>query len=139
MLNGFIGGVMIGCSAVLLMGLMGRIAGISGMITGIFSGSKFERLCRLLFMIGLIAAPALLTLAGFPVEFDPRRSPTWLILSAGVLVGLGTRVSNGCTSGHGVCGLARLSPRSAVAVATFLSTAMLTIFIARHVLMVGAP
>lgn len=134
MLSGLIGGVLIGVSASCLMLCLGRIAGISGMLTGLFAGESAERLGRLLFLLGMIAAPLLLNVAGYEVSFGDRRSTTGLILAAGLLVGFGTRLGSGCTSGHGVCGLARLSPRSLAAVSTFLVTAMLTVYVMRHVI-----
>ena len=132
------GGVLIGLSAVLVMGLFGRIAGITGITMGVvgarvpFKGAP-DRDWRLAFMLGLIAAPLLIALLGGTVV---QSVPTSLIGMglAGLLVGLGTSIGSGCTSGHGVCGLARLSVRSMVAVPTFMVTGFVTVYLLRHVL-----
>lgn len=132
------GGVLIGLSAVMVMGFFGRIAGISG-ITGGFLGAVLpmrgaprDRDWRVAFLLGLIAAPLLVMLAGGTVA---QSVPANLggMLVAGLLVGLGTALGSGCTSGHGVCGLARLSRRSLVAVVTFMAAGVVTVFVLRHV------
>ena len=134
------GGVLIGLSAVMVMALFGRIAGISGITTGAIrlgpatggSGSD-DRSWRIAFVAGLIAAPLLVALVSGPV---PQTVPADLLGMglAGLLVGAGTAIGSGCTSGHGVCGLARLSARSLAAVATFMVVAFATVFALRHVL-----
>lgn len=133
------GGILIGLSAVMVMGLFGRIAGISGITKG-FLGAVLptpdtprDRDWRLAFLLGLMAAPLALTLAGETVS---QTVPTNLIgmAVAGLLVGLGTALGSGCTSGHGVCGLARLSLRSFAAVVTFMAAGFATVFVLRHVL-----
>lgn len=134
-LSAAIGGGLIGLAAVLLMATTGRIAGVSGFVSRLLppfgDGQSFVRLA---FVIGLIAAPPLYTLAtGYPVEILVT-SNAGLLIGAGFLVGFGTVLGNGCTSGHGVCGIARLSPRSLVATGVFMATALLTVYIARHVL-----
>ncbi len=129
-----IGGILIGLSAVLVMALFGRIAGISGITTGALPARRDDWAWRLAFVAGLIAAPLLvLALTGTPVR---QTVPTDLLAMAvaGLLVGFGTVMGSGCTSGHGVCGLARLSPRSMVAVVTFMATAFITVFVLRHLL-----
>lgn len=126
------GGMLIGCSASLLLACNGRVAGISGIVNGIYPNSSFERSWRLLFLAGLIGAAAV-AFHFFPAS-QPHRmnfSRSALIL-AGLLVGVGTRMGNGCTSGHGVCGLGRLSLRSLAAVLVFMGVALLTVAATRH-------
>lgn len=126
------GGVFIGLSATLLLAFNGRIAGISGMVNGAITFTKTE-VWRWMFILGML-------LGGILYEYGLSSHPTptskfapWAMILGGFLVGFGTRMGNGCTSGHGVCGLGRLSLRSLVAVLTFLITAILTVFIVRHV------
>lgn len=129
------GGAMIGCAAVLLMATHGRIAGISGIAVRMFPPFlDKDALGRVLFILGLVAAPAIYAmLTGFwaPMEITGGNV---LLAAAGVLVGFGSVWGNGCTSGHGICGLSRLSLRSLVAVAAFMSTAIVTVFITRHMI-----
>lgn len=126
-----LGGMLIGTAALLVWVMLGRIVGISGIIGTLPSAPAAERGWRLAFLIGLVAAPALYgLLAVVPRPHDP---PGILaVLVGGFLVGLGTRLGGGCTSGHGVCGLARLSPRSIAATAMFMGVAAATVFVARH-------
>ena len=127
-----LGGVLIGLSAVLVMALFGRIAGISGITTGALPMRRDDWDWRLAFVAGLIAAPLLvLAITGTPVRQTVPIDLTAMAI-AGLLVGFGTVMGSGCTSGHGVCGLARLSPRSLVAVLTFMTTAFLTVLVLRH-------
>lgn len=128
-----IGGALIGLSAVLLMALEGRIAGISGIAARLLPPyGKGGVLSRLGFVIGLIAAPLLVAAAtGAPVV-QTVSSNLPLMLIAGLLVGFGSVYGSGCTSGHGVCGLARLSPRSLVATLVFMAVAIATVFVVRH-------
>ena len=131
--GGLIGGALIGLAAVLLLALNGRIAGVSGILGGLItSTSRGERFWHLAFIFGLIAGAGLYVLArgGLPLELQAGRLT---LLFAGLLVGVGTRLGSGCTSGHGVCGLARRSPRSLMATMTFIITAALTVFLTRHV------
>lgn len=134
-----LGGALIGLSAVMVMGLFGRIAGISGITNGFLgavvpmSGAPRDRDWRLAFLLGLIAAPLVVMLAGGTVEQTVPSSLGGMAV-AGLLVGLGTALGSGCTSGHGVCGLARLSRRSLVAVLTFMAAGFATVFVLRHVL-----
>lgn len=128
-----IGGLLIGTSAALLLAFNGRIAGISGIVSGALGGAR-DRSWRWVFLIGML-------LGGTVYEYGLSTQPTpssvfspWAMIIGGFLVGFGTRLGNGCTSGHGVCGLGRLSIRSLAAVVTFLSTAMITVFVMRHVL-----
>lgn len=128
------GGVMIGLAVVILMIGLGRIAGISGIVRGLFTISFSDVWWRLAFLTGLIGAPYIFnkltgTLPDFAMTGDP-----YLIVAGGLLVGFGTSLGNGCTSGHGVCGLARLSKRSLVATLVFMLGAIVTVFIMRHVM-----
>jgi uncharacterized membrane protein YedE/YeeE len=126
------GGALIGAAAALLLLANGRIAGISGILGGLLGPSARDWAWRTAFVVGLLAGPALFRLgAGHWPEV--RIGASWpMLVAAGLLVGFGTRLGSGCTSGHGVCGLARLSPRSFGAVATFMAAAMLTVFLVRH-------
>ncbi|HEX5958421.1 MAG TPA: YeeE/YedE thiosulfate transporter family protein [Hyphomicrobiaceae bacterium] len=127
-----IGGALIGLAATLLMLLTGRIAGISGILAG--SLRSDDRSWRIAFITGLILAPLVAGLAGYPLP-PPQLPASWsLIVGSGLLVGFGTRMAGGCTSGHGVCGLARLSPRSLVATAVFMATAVAVVAVSRHVI-----
>jgi uncharacterized membrane protein YedE/YeeE len=151
-LQGLIGGVLIGLSATWLMATLGRIAGISGIIgTLVTARPPGDSAWRLAFLLGLISGPIVLMLAGggagnvagsgVDVTGEVIGAPAGgvpLMLLAGLLVGLGTGLGSGCTSGHGVCGLSRLSVRSLVATLTFLVTAIVTVFVARHVIGGGA-
>jgi uncharacterized membrane protein YedE/YeeE len=128
-----IGGALIGFAAILLMVLTGRIAGISGILGDLVDLAGGDRLWRVAFLAGLIAAPLLLAAAGHGLR--PPAMPGWaVILIAGLLVGFGTRLGSGCTSGHGICGIARLSPRSIAATIVFMVTAVITVAITHHVL-----
>jgi uncharacterized membrane protein YedE/YeeE len=130
-LSGAIGGALIGLSAVMLMLTAGRIAGISGIFGGLFAAA--DRGWRIAFLVGLVLAPLTAMLAGYRVPV-PEMPASWgLIVAAGLLVGFGTRLGGGCTSGHGVCGIARLSPRSVVATCVFMAVAVVTVAIMRHV------
>jgi len=128
-LQSALGGALIGLAAVLLMAALGRVAGM----TGILSGAIFERGrgWRLAFLLGAVAAPALMRAAGVEIAFDSPVPRPWLVVG-GVLVGIGVSYGGGCTSGHGVCGNARLSPRSLVATGCFMAAAFATVFVIRH-------
>ena len=129
-----VGGVMIGVAALLLMLLHGRVMGISGILGGIVRPAARDDVpWRLLFVAGALLGPlAVISLVGRPVDVVPVASGVVLPV-AGFLVGLGTAIGSGCTSGHGICGLARLSMRSAAAVGMFMITAVVTVYIVRHV------
>ena len=127
------GGVLIGLAAVLLLWSIGRIAGISGIATGAIEGARGDRAWRLAFLAGLMIAGAI-ALQFVPAPPRTQTASAPLLLAAGFLVGFGTRLGSGCTSGHGVCGLGRLSRRSLAAVATFMGFAMATTFIVRHMI-----
>jgi uncharacterized protein len=131
-LGGLIGGALIGLAAVLLLALNGRIAGISGILGGLITSTgRGDRFWRCAFIFGLLAGAGLYALtSGLPLELQAR-GPTLLV--AGLLVGFGTRLGSGCTSGHGVCGLARRSPRSLLATMVFMVAAALTVFLTHHI------
>lgn len=126
------GGVLIGLAATLLLWLDGRIAGVSGILNGVLFPAAADVAWRIAFIAGLVGAAGLYMalVPGAPV---PRGDfPRLGLVVAGLLVGFGTRMGNGCTSGHGVCGLGRLSMRSLAAVTTFMATAIATTFVVRH-------
>jgi uncharacterized membrane protein YedE/YeeE len=126
------GGVLIGIAATLLLWLNGRIAGVSGVLGGVLFPQRADLAWRIAFIVGLVAAAGLY-LALVPGAYTPRVDfPRWALVAGGLLVGFGTRMGNGCTSGHGVCGLGRLSLRSLAAVLTFMATAIATTFLIRH-------
>lgn len=130
-ITAIVGGLLIGLAATLLLWLNGRIAGISGIFGDLLDAGSSERDWRLLFLVGLVVAPFLLAAGGFVMP-EPAM-PHWLVIAgAGLAVGIGTRLSGGCTSGHGICGLSRLSPRSLVATGVFMVTAIVVVAIVRH-------
>ena len=126
---------MIGLAALLLMLAHGRVMGVSGILGGIVMPSGNSDIgWRVLFVIGMLAGPfAVIHLLDRPVDIMPAASGMILPV-AGFIVGLGTAIGSGCTSGHGICGLARLSPRSLVAVGFFMATGIATVFLVRHVM-----
>lgn len=126
------GGILIGLSATLLLWLNGRIAGVSGIFNGVLFPKKGDVSWRVAFLIGLIGAAGIY-MAFVPGAPLPRTDFSRVgLVVAGLLVGFGTRMGNGCTSGHGVCGLGRLSMRSLASVLTFMATAIATTFVMRH-------
>ena len=126
-----IGGMLIGAAALLLMIANGRVMGVSGILGGLL-GTSDARSWRLAFLLGAVAAPLLLVQTGlFEIDIQPVASG-FLLYGAAFLVGLGTAIGSGCTSGHGICGLSRLSLRSLAAVCTFMVTAIVTVFVLRH-------
>jgi len=129
------GGVLIGIAAAMFALLNGRIAGISGVLGGLLRPAQGDVVWRIAFVVGLIAAPAVyLLVATLP---RPTIDADWpALVIAGILVGVGTRYSSGCTSGHGVCGLSRLSLRSLVATVAFMAAGFATVFVVRHLLIV---
>jgi uncharacterized membrane protein YedE/YeeE len=130
-LSALLGGAMIGLAATLLLLSLGRIAGISGILAGGLGPSGTDRSWRLAFLAGLLAPGLVLVVVGQVPDFTFVAGGP-LLLIAGLLVGFGTRLGSGCTSGHGVCGLARLSSRSLVAVLTFMAAGFVTVAILRH-------
>jgi len=130
--SALIGGCLIGAAAGLLLWLDGRIAGVSGIFGGLPEARSGDRAWRVAFLAGLILGPALCgAIVVQPVPFDVTSSIPILVI-AGLLVGFGTRLGNGCTSGHGVCGLARFSKRSLVATISFFAAAVVTVTVVRH-------
>ena len=127
------GGALIGLSAVILMALNGRVVGASGILAGFLTPGSPGSIWKLAFVAGAVAAPALAVLLGAQIPFAVPVSNAALMVG-GVIVGVGVIYGSGCTSGHGVCGMARLSPRSIAATATFMVTAFATVFVIRHVL-----
>ena len=138
-LSATIGGLLIGLSATILWVVNGRTAGISNIAGGIYPVRRGDELWRMVFLIGLpiggwigyVIGPAILP--EIPATLPVIELPMFWLVAAGLLVGVGTRVGRGCTSGHGVCGIARLSPRSIVATATFMITTGLTVYVVRHI------
>ena len=128
-----VGGILIGLASVWLLAANGRIAGISGILHGLFVQPPGDRLWRALFVIGLVAAGFAWHLYAGPAPAREGFGLGWAA-AAGLLVGFGTRIGGGCTSGHGVCGLGRFSLRSLVAVAVFMASGMAATYVMRHVL-----
>ena len=128
-----IGGALIGLSAVLLMLLNGRIAGVTGVFAGLIDPLANDRAWRATFIVGLIVAPLSAALLGYSIPAPHMPTSFTTIAVAGLLVGFGTRLSNGCTSGHGICGIARLSPRSITATVIFMVAAIVVVALTRHV------
>jgi uncharacterized protein len=129
-----LGGVLIGVSASWLLLATGWIAGISGILGGLLASGGDDKLWRALFVAGLIGGCWLVRSAGGDAIAVTISASTGELVLAGLLVGFGTRVANGCTSGHGVCGMARLSPRSIAATLTFMASGALTVFVTRRLL-----
>jgi hypothetical protein len=128
------GGALIGLASTLMMLSSGRIAGIAGIAGGLFRPQAGEVGWRVAFLAGLVLGPAAVGLLGGPVPVPTFQTDTLGMVAAGLLVGFGTRLGAGCTSGHGVCGLARLAPRSFAATLIFMATAIGTVAVVRHVL-----
>lgn len=127
------GGILIGLATASLLLLNGRIAGISGILGGLLRPAKGDISWRVAFIVGLIFSPFAFRLAA-PLPATQVNTDTMTLIIAGLLVGLGTRYGSGCTSGHGVCGISRLSPRSMVATASFMLAGFVTVFIVRHLI-----
>lgn len=127
------GGILLGLASALFILVNGRILGISGILGGLLSPKAGDVAWRLAFVLGLLAAPMLY--AGLRGPWEVRIDAGWgAVVVAGLLVGIGTRYASGCTSGHGVCGLSRLSPRSLVATMTFMGAGFLVVYLVRHAL-----
>ena len=125
----FFGGLLVGCAVWILIYFCGRIAGISGILGGLLSLEASDRRWRLAFLAGIVASPILYDQFS-PLSVSNEISAPWaIVILAGLLVGIGSRYGSGCTSGHGVCGLSRLSPRSLVATSTFMGTAFVTVWL----------
>jgi uncharacterized protein len=129
-----IGGALIGLAAVILMLTTGRIAGISGILGGALDPGASDKGWRIAFIGGLLLAPITGELVGLPLPVPQMPSSWVVIVAAGLLVGFATRLGSGCTSGHGICGIARLSPRSITATAIFMGAAIVVVALTRHVL-----
>lgn len=127
------GGLLIGLAAAALLLLNGRIAGISGILGGLLRPIKRDIAWRIAFLAGLILAPAAYVLVA-PLPVVTIDASTTVLLIAGLLVGVGTRYGSGCTSGHGVCGLSRASPRSLVATLSFMFAGFVTVYVVRHLI-----
>ena len=130
------GGIVLGIASALFILINGRILGISGILGGLLPPKVGDTTWRIAFLLGMFAAPTVFH-AVVPAEYitAPRIEATeWMIVIAGLLVGIGTRYASGCTSGHGVCGLSRLSPRSLVATASFMSAGFVTVYVVRHLI-----
>jgi uncharacterized protein len=132
------GGLLIGLASALLLLLNGRIAGISGIVGGVMRMEERDALWRAMFLAGLIAAPLLYPIVAAMPSISIDASLT-TIVAAGLLVGIGTRYAAGCTSGHGVCGISRLSARSLMGTLVFMLAGFVTVFVTRHVLAGGTP
>jgi uncharacterized protein len=132
-----IGGLLIGSAAALVLYLGGHIAGISGIVARLFTAAPAGRVWRALFLVGMLAGGALTFLLWPPSAAHGSQAGGWTIALAGFLVGLGTRLGGGCTSGHGVCGMTRGSLRSLVATLVFMGAGFATVYFLRHVL--GGP
>lgn len=128
-----IGGALIGLAAALLMLLNGRIAGVTGIAAGLIDPASPDRAWRAAFLVGLVAAPLAAMALGYAVPTPRLPASLVTIAVAGLLVGFGTRLGNGCTSGHGICGIARLSRRSIAATAIFMAAAIIVVALIRHV------
>lgn len=127
------GGILIGVSAALFILFNGRIAGISGILGGLLRPARNDTLWRLAFLAGILVAPVLYGLLA-PLPSVRVDADTATLIAAGLLVGIGTRYGSGCTSGHGVCGISRLSPRSLVATVAFMAAGFATVFVVRHLI-----
>ena len=124
---------MIGLSATLLMAVHGRIAGLTGILSGVLPPFATDWAWRAAFLAGAALAPFVLVLANYPIAFATP-TPTPLLIIGGIIVGFGVKLGSGCTSGHGICGIARLSPRSIAATIIFMAATAVTVFIIRHVM-----
>jgi uncharacterized protein len=132
--SALLGGALIGLAAALMMLLTGRIAGVSGIFGALLAGPASERSWRLAFIAGLIAAPLISSTFGRPLPLPDMPASWAVVIAGGLLVGFGTRMAGGCTSGHGVCGMARISPRSIAATLIFMGVAVVVVAVTRHVI-----
>ncbi|NQV70539.1 MAG: YeeE/YedE family protein [Pseudohongiella sp.] len=135
--SALIGGVLIGAAATFMLWANGRIAGISGILGGILFPVKSEIVWRILFIAGLLSASlAYMFFSGASLDISVQTTPL-LTAVAGLLVGFGTRMGSGCTSGHGICGIARISKRSFLATVVFIGAGVVSVFLLRHILGLG--
>ena len=131
-----IGGIILGLASAVFILVNGRILGISGILGGLLTPKLGDTSWRVAFLLGMLAAPTVFH-AVVPAQYitAPRIDATeWMVIAAGLLVGIGTRYASGCTSGHGVCGLSRLSPRSLVATLSFMGAGFVMVYVMRHIL-----
>lgn len=133
-----LGGVLIGLSAATMLLGLGRIAGVSGILGGLLERPLGDTAWRLAFVLGMVLGGLAMSVLAPQLFAIPTDHPLAMVALAGVIVGIGTRMGGGCTSGHGVCGIGRGSPRSIAATLTFVATGVLTVFIAKHVLGAGS-
>lgn len=131
-MQAILGGSLIGLAAALLLLFSGRVAGVSGILSNVITGAVGKGAWRACFLLGLLAAPAVYQMVDGPLPSSAMPLGNVVLLLAGVLVGFGTRLGMGCTSGHGVCGISNLSLRSLVATLTFMGTGVITVYIVRH-------
>jgi uncharacterized protein len=130
------GGVILGVASAIFILVNGRILGISGILGGLLPPKAGDTTWRVAFLLGMLAAPTIFH-AVVPAQYitAPRIDASdWMVIAAGLLVGIGTRYASGCTSGHGVCGLSRLSPRSLVATLSFMGAGFVMVYVLRHIL-----
>ena len=130
------GGIILGLASAVFILVNGRILGISGILGGLLTPKLGDTSWRVAFLLGMLAAPTVFH-AVVPAQYitAPRIDATeWMVIAAGLLVGIGTRYASGCTSGHGVCGLSRLSPRSLVATLSFMGAGFVMVYVMRHIL-----
>lgn len=127
------GGLLIGLATAMFLFFNGRIAGISGIVGGLFHPTRGDMAWRIVFLLGLIVSPLVFSMVA-PLPDVQVDADTGMLIAAGLLVGVGTRFGSGCTSGHGVCGLSRRSLRSIVATASFMFAGFVTVYIVRHLL-----
>ncbi|MEH6639115.1 MAG: YeeE/YedE thiosulfate transporter family protein [Porticoccaceae bacterium] len=130
-----IGGGLLGVAAVMMMGLNGRIAGVSGILSGSMTQPSGDRLWRILFIVGVVLGGAIPALISGDFKPPEPQAGTMLVIAGGLLVGLGTGLGSGCTSGHGICGISRLSLRSVFATCTFMAAGFVCVYVLRHVLL----
>ena len=128
-----IGGGLVGLAAVMMMGLKGRVAGVSGILSSAFTDNSGDRLWRILFVLGIAIGGAIPTLLSDNFMPPVPETSTLLAIIGGLGVGIGTGLSSGCTSGHGICGISHLSPRSMVATGTFMATGFISVYLLKHV------
>jgi uncharacterized membrane protein YedE/YeeE len=136
--SALLGGLLIGAAATLMLWANGRIAGISGILGGVLFSASGDKLWRILFIGGLLGGGLIIVLVtGSAIDIQLQVSPL-LTAVAGLLVGIGTRMGSGCTSGHGICGIARFSKRSFIATTIFIATGVITVFVVRHIIGVAS-
>lgn len=132
--SSFLGGMLIGLSILFLFLFNGRIAGVSGIMSGVIFNNKSDRLWRMVFLLGLVVGPFLYQYFGSQTFIPRENYPLALLILGGIFVGFGTRLGSGCTSGHGICGIARLSMRSIIATLVFMVSGMATVYLIKYVL-----